>query len=138
MSFARLPDDARRMQAAVLRSIRSDLDLVVAPELVSGQARMALQLASEMLAFIELAGSEYPALGHGAEQRLSEILGNARRLSRQAGLDLADAKPQPTVASELMTMRPFPRCRPSSRSSFHCCSMCATRLRPRCNRTWPC
>ncbi|MBS0580702.1 MAG: phosphotransferase [Proteobacteria bacterium] len=46
-------DDAVKvMQAKLLRSIRADLDLIITPNLTSPEARMAAQLASEMLSFL--------------------------------------------------------------------------------------
>ena len=49
MSRPGFNDDATRMQAAVLRSIKADLDLLIRPELKSEEARTAAWLASEML-----------------------------------------------------------------------------------------
>lgn len=91
----------QRMQAAVLRSIRADLDLVVAPAVATDQARMAVQLASEMLTFLSLAGSEFPPLGKRATERLVDVLVRADALVRKAGLDEQCLEPQPGTGSEL-------------------------------------
>src|SRR5678815_3944154 len=50
----------RRMQAQLLRSIRLDLDRLIRPELTSAEARMAAQLASEMLCFLTVGADSPP------------------------------------------------------------------------------
>ena len=91
---------SRAMQAAVLRSIRADLDHVIAPRLVDPEARTAALLASEMLANLVAAETSFPAL-------VDDSLAELRSLAGELRAQLADwtppaaAAPQPTIASEL-------------------------------------
>jgi aminoglycoside phosphotransferase (APT) family kinase protein len=101
MSQAELTRQVRGMQAALLRSIRSDLDLVVAPAVGTEQGRMALALASEMLAWLEMGAVDSPRITAPATERMVRLLGRADALCRQAGIDEAEIPEQPVVASEL-------------------------------------
>jgi len=89
------------MQATVLRAIRADLDLVVAPAVGTEQARMALQLAGEMLAFLELANGPLAPLAQRAETQLKPLLDRADELMRRSGTGADMLVPQPATASEL-------------------------------------
>lgn len=101
MSQAELTGKVRGMQAALLRSIRSDLDLVVAPAVASEQGRMALALASEMLAWIEIGARESARITGPATEQMVRLLGRADALCRQAGIEESALRAQPAVASEL-------------------------------------
>ena len=101
MSGQELTRRVRGMQAALLRSIRSDLDLVVAPAVGTEQARMALALASEMLAWLEIGATGSPQVQASGADTLAALLDRAASLCRRAGLSEAALPAQPAVASEL-------------------------------------
>lgn len=101
MSQTELSGSVRRMQAALLRSIRSDLDLVVAPAVGTEQGRMALALASEMLAWLEIGARDSAQVTAPATGVMLGLLERANALCLQAGIEETALCSQPAVASEL-------------------------------------
>lgn len=90
---------AKQMQAQLLKSIRADLDLIIQPNLTTPEARMAAQLASEMLAFLTVGLRDLPANLPALTADLQALDERAAALLTRAGI--ADPQPAPPVASEL-------------------------------------
>jgi aminoglycoside phosphotransferase (APT) family kinase protein len=90
---------AKHMQAALLKSIRADLDLIIQPTLTTPEARMAAQLASEMLAWLTVGLRDLPANVGALRDSLMTLNDRAAVLLRDAGL--TEPPPAPPVASEL-------------------------------------
>jgi aminoglycoside phosphotransferase (APT) family kinase protein len=101
MTQPKAAQGARSMQSAVLRAIRADLELVVAPSVGTEQARMALQLAGEMLAFLELADGPLAPLAQHTDAQLQPLLDRADALMLRSATDADMLAPQPATASEL-------------------------------------
>jgi aminoglycoside phosphotransferase (APT) family kinase protein len=89
---------ARDMQAQLLKSIRSDLDLIIQPNLTAPEARMAAQLASEMLCFLTIGLRDLPAGLPQLRQQLRSLNERGAMLIDRAGIGFTAA---PAVASEL-------------------------------------
>lgn len=70
----------KRMQAALLRTVRMDLDLLIRPNLTSPEARMAAQLASEMLAFLTVGLRDFEAGLPELRERLQSIVDRAEAI----------------------------------------------------------
>ncbi len=83
----------KRMQAEVLRAVRLDLDLLVRPGLTSPEARMAAQLASEMLAFLTVGLRDFESGFPGREVRLRDIMRRAVEILGSDGLPVPPAMP---------------------------------------------
>ena len=94
-------ESVMQMQAKLLHSIRSDLDLIISPNLTSLEARTAALLASEMLSFLAVGLHGIDETLPHVKQRLLLLVEKAEALADECGADHFELGATPAVASEL-------------------------------------
>ncbi len=102
-------ESVKQMQAQLLHSIRSDLDLIIAPNLTSPEARTAALLASEMLSFLAVGLHGIDATLVDLKQRLEFLAQKAEALADECGASPQELVATPVVASELTLDAEFSR-----------------------------
>ncbi len=98
------PDErAKKMQAKVLHAIRTDLDLIIAPNLTSPEARTAAALASEMLSFLAAGLDGVDATLPALKQKLRCLAERAEALAAGISRTVTGEGGGGLVGSELTT-----------------------------------
>ncbi len=92
---------AKKMQAKVLHAIRADLDLIIAPNLTSAEARTAAALASEMLSFLTAGLDGVDATLPALKQELRHLAERVEALAGTVSGMVASAGGGALVGSEL-------------------------------------